>query len=359
MGQPLSALKSYPIAASHHESNNILAQKLFDVVGKDHVFSPLSISYIMSLLHLASAGNTETQITNLMSRKNTLEDLFLWSKTFNSDIIKLANAILVNKNKPVKDEYLEMVSKLALVSNEDFTDTDAIVEKANSFIKENTNGLIKDILKPSMIDMDTVMVLINTIYFKTEWERPFRERNTHLAKFNKILDVDMMCNTSYFSYYEDSNVQMVELMYKEREYCMGIILPKEFVSIDSCVDYLGKNIPFEREYVKVSMPKFTQRRNIDLIPHMKKLGVTNMFDSTSQLDNMCIDTYVSTMIHEAVVIVDEVGTEASAVTVAVCQSKSIRNDPEPKIFQADHSFIYYIKHIPTKTLLFVGDFHGQ
>ena len=57
-------------------------------------------------------------------------------------------------------------------------------------------------------------------------------------------------------------------------------------------------------------------------------------------------------------IVDEDGTEASAVTVAVCQSKCIRNDPEPKIFQADHSFIYYIKHIPTKTLLFVGDFRG-
>jgi serine protease inhibitor len=169
----------------------------------------------------------------------------------------------------------------------------------------------------------------------------------------------MMNNTGYNSYYEDLTVQRVELMYKDTDYCMGFILPKSDVSLDKCTSYLGDG-NFESKYVKLFIPKFTQRKRMDLIPYMKKLGMTDLFDSTSRLDNMVSsDAYVSVLIHEAVVIVNETGTEASAVTVAVCQSKGIRRNPEPIIFRADHSFIYYIKHIPTKTLLFVGDYHGN
>jgi serpin B/serpin B11/12 len=358
MGQA-SSQEVYLPADNVHQSNNILARKLFDVVEKEHVFSPLSISYIISLLHLASVENTDTQITSVMMRKNTLEDLQSLSKTFNSGIIKLANAVLVNKKFQIKSGYLEMVKELTLVSEKDFSDSESIAKEANHFISEKTNGMIKNVLSPNMIDLDTVMILINTLYFKAPWKSPFQERLTSEEKFNNNILVSMMNNTGYNSYYEDLTVQRVELMYKDTDYCMGFILPKSDVSLDKCTSYLGDG-NFESKYVKLFIPKFTQRKRMDLIPYMKKLGMTDLFDSTSRLDNMVSsDAYVSVLIHEAVVIVNETGTEASAVTVAVCQSKGIRRNPEPIIFRADHSFIYYIKHIPTKTLLFVGDYHGN
>lgn len=364
MGLQLSSEKSYPVATNVHQSSNILAQKLSGVLGKDHVTSPFSISYIMSLLHAASVDNTEIQISNLMTRKNTLEELLTCSTTFNNDIVKLANIILVNKNMPVKKEYLELVEKLTLVSNEDFSDGSAVVNKANSFIEKSTNGLIKNILETDMISTDTIMVLVNTIYFKAKWAIPFKANNTNTHKFNNSSKVEMMNQTKNHPYYEDSRVQILQLMYKGTEYCMGIILPKESVDIKDCIEYLNKDIVQNPELVEVYIPKFTQRKKIDLIPHMKTLGVTDLFGSESRLDNMISTSgddfaYVSTMIHEAVVVVDECGTEASAVTVAVCTMECASLNPKKSIvFRADRPFIYYIKHILTNTLLFVGDFHG-
>jgi serine protease inhibitor len=341
-------------------SINILAQKLFNTLEDNCVCSPLSITYIMTMLHLGSSGNTALQITNLLSIKNSLDDLITCSKIFNTNIIKLANAVLVNKNMPIKEEYLQMVRQLALVSNEDFGNSTMIVAKANKFIADNTNGLIKDILKEEMISTDTVMVLINTIYFKTVWDKPFKKIKTRKARFNFMFDIEMMTNSKNYPYYEDNNGQIVELPYKGKEFCMGIILPKIIMDIDSCANYLSKNVDCYAKHVEVHIPKFTQRKNMDLIPYMQQMGVTDIFyPATSKLGNMVAGAYVSTMIHEAVVIVDEAGTEAAAVTTAVCTLGCARMKPKPIIFNANRSFIYYIKHIPTNTLLFVGDFHGK
>lgn len=351
-------------ASNIHQSNNVFAHKLSKVLGPKHTISPFSISYIISLLHLASVENTEKQLTDLMLRQNQLEDLEKCSILFNNDIIKLANVVLVNKRMPIKEDYLQMCRKLALVSNEDFSDTDAIVEKTNSFIEENTNGLIKDLLEKDMINTDTVMVLVNTIYFKARWKSVFEVRNTRTEKFSDGSDVQMMTDTDNHSYYEDSKVQLIELLYKGSEYCMGIILPRPSADLKDCVGYLNKDVKRTRESVKVQIPKFTQRKKIDLIPHMQKLGVTDLFGQESRLDKMIEplgDDFarVSTMIHEAVVIVDEEGTEASAATIATVMLESAAYRPKkPILFRADHPFIYYIKHIPTNTLLFVGDFHG-
>ena len=347
--------------ADIYRSSNILATKLFDFLENNSVYSPLSIAYIMSLIHMGSVGNTEVQITSLMSLKNSLDDLMVCSKTFNSDIVQLANLILVNKNMTLRDEYLQMVGQLALVSNEDFSNSNAICHRANQFIKDNTNNLITDILNTDMVNSNTVMVLINTIYFKTLWAMPFEKNYTRTEKFNKTAEIQMMTNTKHYSYYEDKFAQIVNLPYLGNEFCMGIILPRENIDVNKCGNHLVANIAYTTQYVEVHLPKFTHRKNIDLIPFMQKMGVTDIFSPLkSQLDKMTIigGTYVSTMIHEAVVIVDEAGTEAAAVTVCVTESCS-RRKPKSTVFYANRSFIYYIKHIPTNTLLFVGDFHGN
>lgn len=350
-----------------YQSSNILAQKLFNTFEEKSVYSPLSIAYILSLLHFGAVENTDKQLTDLLAVKNSLENLFIASKTFNTSIIKLANAIVINKCMPVKQEYLDIVGKLAFVSNADFSNAQVIVTQVNSFIEKNTNNLIKDVLKTDMIGIDSIMILINTLYFKADWTHQFKKKNTRQEKFNigstNTSDVDMMTNTKYYPYFEDSNVQQVELPYKGMEFCMGFVLPNvNNNNMNVCGQYL-ENTKFESGYVEVHIPKFTQRKNLDLIPSLQKLGLTDIFCNKSRMDNM-IDvpgTYarVSTMIHEAVVIVDESGTEAAAVTVAVMRMECMMIKPDPIVFNANHSFVYYIKHKPTNTLLFVGDYHGN
>src|SRR5437870_5296538 len=89
-----------------YQSNNMLAQTLLNFLEKESVCSPLSVLYILSLLHLGAGGSTESQLGCLLGRKNTWEELATVCTAFNNDIIKLANAILVNKSFPVVEEYL-------------------------------------------------------------------------------------------------------------------------------------------------------------------------------------------------------------------------------------------------------------
>ena len=355
----LPTLRNYDTIRETSDSNNAFAVKLYDAADPDSVYSPLSITYILSLLHHGATSNTDAQLTKVLGRRNTLADLLDISNVFNSDIIKLANAVLVNKLMGVDQSYLDMVGKLALVSNEDFGNPLAVVQKANGFIEQNTKGLIKDILKLEHISMDTLMVLINTIYFKTVWENQFDTRFTTKQPFyaNKI--VDMMTLTKNFAYFEDDDCQMLEMPYKGKEFCMGFILPKIESNMDLAYYFTDSHTLYKQE-IQVHIPKFTHRKNINLVPLLKTMGLTDLFDpAKSKLDGISkAGAYVSVMIHEAVVIVDEAGTEAAAVTVA-CVTKESCSMSKPIVFNANHSFVYYIKHQPSNTILFVGDYHGN
>ena len=329
------------------------------ISGSNFIFSPLSIAYIMSMLHAGAYGNTEAQLTKVLGRKSTMQDLSTAYTLFNGPGIKMANAVLIKAGVSIDPEYLQMAQRLALVSNEDFNNRAAIAYKVNSFVEKNTNGLIKNIFNENIINYRTFMILINTLYFKMKWRHPFEKYSTRLENFNGRSQVNMMRQTEYFPYYEDSFVQVVELPYTG-EYCMGIILPWDKGSTANYAYPLTNTKTYQNAYVDLRIPKFTHRRNIDLIPMLQKLGVTDLFDSQHcRLDRMSYEpAYVSNMVHEAVVIVDEVGTEAAAATI--CMSDNcLSSEPQPIVFNANHSFIYYIKHSRTNTLLFVGEYAGN
>jgi serpin B len=143
----------------------------------------------------------------------------------------------------------------------------------------------------------------------------------------------------------------------EGQFCMGFILPQLIVQPEFMADLASKS--HDKTNVRVRIPKFTQRKNIDLIPILRCLGINDLFTSNAKLDDICEGIYVSNMLHEAVVIVDEKGTEASATTVAICVTKCMHFEEEPQAtFNANHPFVYYIKYVPTKTIMFVGCYDG-
>lgn len=343
------------------QSTNGLITPFYGVVEKGSVFSPVSIAAVLSLLHLGSTGNTEKQLTDLMHTKFSVDELRSLSRFFNSDFVKLTNAIVVNGAKPVEPSYLAMVEDLALVSNDDFGSPVTVAKNVNTFIEKNTNGLIKDILQPEMLTTDTLMVLINTLYFKIQWSSAFKPSLTKEMPFNGTQAAPMMMQTSRFNLFENSEVQILEMPYKGKEFCMGFVLPTEGSDFAVSMKYVGSDVSFDNTNVQVYIPKFTHRKKMDLIPVMKANGVVDIFDPyASKLDLMCkFGAYVSTMLHEAVVIVDEAGTEAAASTVAVVTMKCCFRPEPPKVFNANRSFVYYIKHMATNTILFVGDYHGN
>jgi serpin B len=61
---------------------------------------------------------------------------------------------------------------------------------------------------------------------------------------------------------------------------------------------------------------------------------------------------ISNVIHKAFVAVDEEGTEAAAATAVVMRTTSV--PAPPKVFRADHPFIFIIKDIRSQSILFMG-----
>jgi serine protease inhibitor len=85
----------------------------------------------------------------------------------------LVNAVLVKVTRDkVKEEFLKEMTKAGSIGKEsinsmyhvEFNDKEA-TERINSWTKNITKGMIKDILKPDQVNRDTALVLINLLYF--------------------------------------------------------------------------------------------------------------------------------------------------------------------------------------------------
>jgi serpin B len=63
------------------------------------------------------------------------------------------------------------------------------------------------------------------------------------------------------------------------------------------------------------------------------------------------ELFISKIVHQAYVKVDEKGTEAAAATAVIINLTAI---PERKVFRADHPFIFIIQEIETGNILFMG-----
>ncbi len=113
-----------------------------------------------------------------------------------------------------------------------------------------------------------------------------------------------------------------------------------------------------RQEVRVSLPRFKMEETYDMKRLLISMGMEDVFDGQKvNLSGMSPnnDLVVSKVVHKAFVDVNEVGTEAAAGTAVVmmvmCGSLSI-----PLVFNADHPFLFFIRHNPTKSILFYGRF---
>ena len=63
------------------------------------------------------------------------------------------------------------------------SDNKQTADKINKWVEGETREKIKDLIYPDMLNSDTMMVLINAIYFKANWASKFEERFTKSKDF--------------------------------------------------------------------------------------------------------------------------------------------------------------------------------
>lgn len=206
----------------------------------------------------------------------------------------------------------------------------------------------------------TRLVLTNAIYFKGEWADQFDKKYTREQDFiispEKRVKVPMMSLTGEeFKHAETENLQILEMPYVGEELSMLILLPK-----GDTLESLEKSLSIERlaewrnmlktEEVDVYIPKFKSETEYFLSKILERMGMPTAFSSNADFSGMngTKNLFISSVIHQAFVIVNEEGTEAAATTGAVIEPYM------PPVFRADHPFIFIIQQRETGNILFLG-----
>ena len=344
---------------------------------KNLFISPLSVSIALAMTLNGAVGETEQAMTQVLQ----LQDLD--SESINAGYAELrhalqapdpegaliiANSLWANQGVPFKQVFLQRNTQFfgAEISTLDFKDPSTL-QTINQWVNTNTNGKIPKILEN--IKPETVLFLINTIYFKAAWQRKFDPWRTRNGSFHLISggkkQVPMMAtegwNSSY-PYYRGDTFQAISLPYRDRQMSMYIFLPDPESGINTFLESLNAErwenwmSEFRQQRVLLVMPKFRLEYRARLNTPLKALGMGITFSDEANFSRMAppppMGLYIDEVIHSTVVDVHEGGTEAAAATAIGPMVGAARVEIVP--FIADRPFFFAIRDNKTKTVLFMG-----
>lgn len=326
-------------------------------------FSPLSIGYALSLLHLGTNGKTYDELARFFGGQLTptdLMDIFTLLHTM------MSNFLLLQENFQFEQQYLDTVSKVANVLSMNFADPNATTF-VNNIIEKQTNGMLQNVIDE--IDPTTVFVIMNIIYLKMKWANQFKTERTRVKDFlngtNQNQKTSMMDQINDFCYLHDqiNHNQFLNLPYENGAFSMIVMLPNAFnpypVFDMACLTNNQLFSAASKAEVHVQMPKFTSEINVDMTGDLQGHGLVNMFFNAIDFTNIGKGVRVSKVIHAVKIIVDEEGTEAAAATVVlVMKCCGMVAKPPPIEFNVNRPFAYAVVHNASKLVLFTGTFNG-
>lgn len=328
-------------------------------------FSPISIHAILSLVYQGAGGQTQQAFTKtlnvpdvrvaaegykeIMSRLNSVKDvtLLMANRLFLQDGYKLQRSF---KTVAVQQFF----SDIDLLN---FKQAAPAAAAINSWVEKQTNNKIRDLIDKDDLTQDTVLVLVNAIYFKGKWAEPFDAKLTRTEKFylndNDTVDVQMMHIKKKFFYKNDENLgaQILELPYSNKDISLIIILPNERNGIAELEEKLaGTDLTkitenmFKPE-VQVALPKFKIEKTIDLEDALTKLGLGVIFGQTAEFPGI-IDSpeplVVSKVIQKAFIEVNEEGAEAAAATGVIVGLRAAFLPLPVEEIVVDHPFVIHL-----------------
>jgi serpin B len=213
------------------------------------------------------------------------------------------------------------------------------------------------------LDPNTVMLLVNAIYFKGKWNSQFDINNTAQSTFYKpgsvTTQVPMMKQTSDYKIYNGENFTLAELPYGQGNFVMDVILPTANDGVENVLPLLtDSNLKswlsqMATRETQLSFPRFKYGYKKELKDILTDMGMGVAFTDFADFSNISdFQTQISFVLHQALIITDEEGTEAAAATVTGITATAM--PVEPNVLKVDHPFLYLIRETTTNSILFMG-----
>ena len=235
----------------------------------------------------------------------------------------------------------------------------------NAWVAEETNDRITDLIPQGAIDELTRLVLVNAVYLDATWARPFDPEATFDAPFFRLDGTEVSVATMHAyqmtsQYAAGDGWQAIDLPYTGDELSMVIVVPGSgrFAEVEALVasGLLGEvRTALDTAIVDLSLPKFEMRNQLSLVDALRSLGIDQAFDpDTADFTGISTEDqlYVSDVIHEAFIAVDEAGTEAAAATAVIIGTTSLPTDIVS--LEIDRPFLFFLQDRTTGAVLFLG-----
>ncbi len=364
-------------------SNNAFATDLyaqFASTDGNFFFSPTSIQMALAITWGGANGQTADEMAKALhfDPAETHRRLSAFAAEINSGAkaggyeLASSNALWLDKGFPFDRDYISFVRKSykAKLDVADFAGDSAGSRKAiNDWVAEQTHDRIKELMPEGSVDRDTRLVLANAIYFNGKWTHTFDKNLTLEQDFRtasgKKVKTSLMMQRGHFRYGEDEAVQVLEIPYGNDQLCMRIFLPRKANGLGALerrmtaprLAVLAEKL--RQEDVMLYLPRFKIEAQLPLTDALQAMGMKLAFEP-GKADFTAMSPqgglYISAVLHNAFIKVDEEGTEAAAATgvAGVLFGGGGGVAPQPIEFKADHPFVFAIVHRKTDTMLFMG-----
>ena len=370
------------------KANNDLGMKLFNALaseeaGKNMMISPLSISIAMAMVTNGATDESLDEMKEVLGfgdmELGSVNEQFmqLIASLVEADkdlVLSIANSVWMDDAfaPDVKQDFVDVLTEFydAAFFTEDFQD-EATVGKINSWVSEKTHDKIDKVIKE--IGPNTIMYLINAIYFKAAWTTSFDKDSTYEGTFmlsdgseskadymGFSYDQEVPEFYSYSSDWGDENgYSVVRLPYGRGVFAFYGIVPNpdNKTNIDDFIGKIAENgfdsyiSQLEERDFTVQLPKFKFAYEKSLVKVFQSLGMEKAFVDGA-LMNIAEEPhapFISDIYHKTFVEVNEEGTEAAAVTVV-----EVGENAMPSGFFANRPFVFVIRDDRTGSILFVG-----
>jgi serpin B len=292
---------------------------------------------LLSILPLGSGGDTTFYMGNAAWFRGVLRESF-------------------------REDYIEKIEKCFNGEIKYFDDIDQLVYEVNKWVDVKTNGSIRRLIDRSDVSDFTIAVLVSVIYFKSLWLKEFKSYGEikFLTKNGWVNVKAMDVAGDHMKIVRENNYVAVEIPYKDTSISMIIIMPNNFTEFSLRYKEYIKDALYKLDisrpgvYAHLIMPKFNVTFNIDMNSYLMKLGIRKIFTPEADLSRMIRGgggAYVSKIVHQAVIKVNEKGTEAAAATGVLIVTSAIIYPEEVVI---NKPFIYMLRDSKSKAVLFIG-----
>ncbi|MEL6890923.1 MAG: serpin family protein [Actinomycetota bacterium] len=343
--------------------------------------SPYSVAAALSMTRVGASGATADEMDDVL-HADVVDDLAVAFGSLDGALatrpgefpvpdgdpleleLSFANALWPQDGFPFEEEFLEELGRHygAGVNMVDYVaDAEGARESINAWVAGETRDRTPELIPAGVVGAATRLVLTNALYLKAPWEFPFAGNATTEGEF-RLLDgstvtTPLMSLNEGLGHGTGDGWATVRLPYVGGDLSMTVLVPDDgrFEEIEAALDgalLAAIDESISSRTVQLALPSWEYRTQLNLNEPLRQLGMETAFDDRADFSAMSPESlFISDVVHEVFIAVDEEGTEAAAATAVVMAESAAA---EPVVLTVDRPFLYWIVDEPTGAVLFLG-----